>query len=456
MQDSTRSSFTTNLGFILSAAGAAVGLGNIWRFPYLAGSSGGGYFLMIYLVIGAVFGISLVLAESSLGRSGQGDSSKSFYTIAERMGSPNAKKWAYAGFIGILCSFVITAFYLVIGGWVIEYMVKSFTVPLSTLDTSAFAASVSQTGEPIFYTFIFWLCTFIIIMLGVEKGIEKASKIMLPALFVLLVIVVIRAVTLPGAVEGLKFLFIPNVENMQAAGGFGKITLAALGQCFFSMSLGQGILITYGSYLKKNNNLMTNAVAIPVLDTAVALLAGMAVLPVVFAYGMEPTAGTGLLFGTLPLVFDNFGAIGPVFCALFFLLVFFAALTSSIAMSEVCVCFMIDTFKMSRKQGTFIIGGLLFLLSVICSLSNGALSWLTIGGMNIFDAFGWLADKILLPGASLMVAVFIGYVWLPENAKREITNEGTLRFSLYGLWAMLMKYIVPIGIVVIFVTGLIS
>ncbi len=280
---------------------------------------------------------------------------------------------------------------------------------------------------------------------------------MMPALFIILIIVVIRAITLPGAIEGIKFLWVPNMENVKNAGGFGKVALAALGQLFFSLSIGQGIMITYASYLKKDTNLMKNATMIPIMDTGVALLAGMAVLPAVFAFGIEPSSGAGLMFGTLPQVFHNFGAVfGPIFMFLFFVLVLFAALTSAISLLEVVSCFVIDTFKWERKKAVTIMALVGFLLAIINIMSYGPWGDLMIGGMVLFDFLGYLTDKILIPLCSLSVCIFIGYIWNPQNALKEITNEGALTFKLFSAWSVLVKYIIPILIITIMVMGFVN
>lgn len=453
MEEKNRGSFSGNLGFVLAAAGAAVGLGNIWKFPYLAGSSGGGIFLLIYVVVCVVVGLPLLVAETGVGRHGQSDAYTSFSMIADESKSKNPKFWGILGFLGTLCGMIIYTYYVVVGGWVTGYVYKTATVPLNSLDGDAFGAFISSPLAPLAFTVIFTALCFIIIWGGVQKGIEKACKVIMPALFILLIIVLIRVVTLPGALGGVEYLFVPNVDRMQEAGGFGKVALAAMCQSFWSLSLGQGIMVIYGSYQKRNSNLITNAVSVAVLDTMVALLAGTCVLGAVFAFGQEPAAGAGMLFGSLTLAFGSMGSIGTVFGCLFFIAVLLAALSSAISLLEVSVSFLTDTCHIDRKKALVGFSIVAFIISCIASLANGALSGITIGGLNLFDALGWLAETFLLPVAAFCVSIFVGWVWKPQNALLEITNEGTIPFRVGKIWGFLIKYVLPIAIAYIFIIG---
>ncbi len=453
--ENNRGTFSGNLGFILAAAGSAVGLGNIWKFPYLTGTNGGGIFILVYLVLILILGIPIILGETIMGRYAQGDAMQSYRKIAEECKSKSPRAWSFVGFMGILCGFTILSYYSVVGGWVIEYIVKFVTTPIASLNMDTFGATISSPVAPIVYTAIFSLMTILIVVGGIQDGIEKANKFMMPSLFIILIIVVIRSITLPGAVEGLKFMWVPNMAAVEEAGGLGKVALAAMGQVFFSLSIGMGCMITYGSYLKKDTNAVKNSIIVGCMDTSVALLAGMAILPAVFAFGMEPGQGPGLLFGTIPQVFANFGPImGPIFGILFFVLVLFAALTSSISLLEVVTCYMVDSFKWARKKAVWFMGGVIFVISILCSLSNGALSGLTIGGLNIFDSLSWLSDKILLPWGGLLMCLFIGYVWKPERAKMEATNNGTITWSWFVIWKWLMMVVLPVLIFLVFLSGI--
>lgn len=452
-----RGSFTGNLGFIMAAAGAAVGLGNIWKFPWLAGSSGGGLFIVIYLFLLVVMGVPYMLAETSLGRKGGGDAMRSTINIATEFKSKNPKAWGIVGFLGILGCMLIYTYYPIVGGWVLDYTVKSVTTPLSELTHETVGTVIGDWPTSIFYSFIFYAATFLIVVKGVAGGIEKYAKIMMPALFILLIIIVVRSVTLPGAMEGIRFFWVPNWQHMQEAGGFGKVALAALGQLFFSLSLGHGIMIIYGSYLKKDARLQQNAVCVPIMDTFVAMLAGMAILPAVFAFGAKPDAGPGLIFATLPQVFSHFGSFfGPLFMLMFFLMVIFATLTSTIAILEVISSFLIDSFGWTRTKAALFMSVAGFIVGIANILSMSVFSHITIGGDVLFDALNWGVDKLLIPSCSFLVCIFIVRVWGTENARREITNEGTLQFKLYGVWCFLIKYVIPAFILIIMITGLLG
>lgn len=451
-----RGNFSGNLGFILSAAGAAIGLGNIWKFPYLAGSSGGGIFLIIYVVVCVLVGIPLLIAETAIGRRGQADAYTSFQLIAGEAKSKNPKLWGFLGFLGTLCGMAVYTYYVVVGGWVTGYLGKSVTVPLSSLDGAAFSEFAANPWAPLICTAIFTAMCFAIIWGGVQKGIEKACKIIMPALFILLLLVIIRVVTLPGAVDGLKYLFVPNVEHMQNAGGLGKVALAAMCQAFWSMSLGQGIMVIYGSYQKKTSNIISNAVSVAALDTMVAIMAGVCVLGAVFAFGQEPTAGPGMLFGSLTLAFGSMGSVvGRIFAFLFFFAVLLAAVSSAISLLEVSVGFLVDTFHFERKKALIAFSLIAFAISCLASLANGALSGFTIAGLNIFDALGWFAETLLLPIAAFCICIFVGWVWKPQNALYEITNEGAIGFKLGKIWGILIKYILPFAVAYVFAIGII-
>jgi len=395
---SNRGQWASNIGFILAAAGSAVGLGNIWKFPYLAGANGGGAFVVIYLVMIVIIGFVIMLGEMAIGRNTHLSSVGAYKKLSE--------KWAFVGFIGVVVGFCILAFYSVIGGWVLNYIGKYLIGGISGAEAgNYFSGFIASTTQPIVWHLVFMVLCCVIVLKGIAGGIEKASKLMMPALFILLVIIAIRSVTLDGAMKGIKFFLKPD---------FSKVTIgtvmAALGQAFFSLSLGMGAIITYGSYLGKTENLEKNAIIIPAIDTAVALLAGFAVLPAVFAFGFEPGAGPSLMFITLPSVFDSM-PFGQFFGILFFILVLFAALTSAISLLEVVVAFVIDTFKIERKKTTIIISTILFFIGIPCSLANGpVMKDVLIFGYNFFDFMSFLAENLLMPLGGLLMCIFIGYV----------------------------------------------
>lgn len=436
-----RGQWASNIGFILAAAGSAVGLGNVWKFPYLAGANGGGAFVVLYLLMIVAIGFVIMLGEMAIGRSTHLSAVGAYKKINE--------KWAFVGIIGVIVGFCILSFYSVIGGWVLNYIGKYFTGGIVGSEAAEYFGSfISSTTAPIVWHFIFMLMCCIIVLKGISGGIEKASKFMMPALFILLIGVVIRSVTLDGAIEGIKFFLKPD---------FSKVTMstvmAAMGQAFFSLSLGMGAIITYGSYLGREENLEKNALIIPAIDTGVAMLSGLAVLPAVFSFGFEPTTGPSLMFITLPSVFDAM-PFGQFFGILFFMLILFAALTSAISLLEVVVSFMIDNFKIGRKKATIGISIALFLVGVPCSLANGPMKDFLILGYNFFDFMSFLAESVLMPLGALLMCIFIGYVWGVDNITEEITSGGKYKFVFRKFFIVMIKYIAPVLILFIWLNAI--
>lgn len=437
-----RGQWASNLGFILAAAGSAVGLGNIWKFPYLAGENGGGAFVVLYLLMIVMIGFVIMLGEMAIGRKTQLSAVGAYKKLSE--------KWAFVGVIGVIVGFCILSFYSVIGGWVLNYIGKYITGGVVGAEAGVYFESfISSTTAPIIWHFVFMAMCCIIVLKGVSGGIEKASKIMMPALFILLIGVVIRSVTLDGAMEGIKFFLKPD---------FSKITIstvmAAMGQAFFSLSLGMGAIITYGSYLGKDEDIEKNALIIPAIDTGVALLAGLAILPAVFAFGFEPGAGPSLMFITLPSVFDAM-PFGQFFGILFFILILFAALTSAISLLEVVVSFIIDTFKVERKKATILISMLLFFVGVPCSLANGpVMENFLIMGYNFFDFMSFLAESVLMPLGAIFMCIFIGHVWGIDNITEEITCGGKYKFRSRLFFTVMIKYIAPVLIFFIWLNAI--
>ncbi len=440
-----RGQWNSKIGFILAAAGSAVGLGNLWRFPVEAGRNGGGAFLIVYFAILLLVGFTLMLAELVIGRHTQLNAIGAYKKIRS--------KWAWVGGIGVLASFLILSFYSVIGGWIINYLIQTLSGGLSGLEAGAYGGVfmdfVGSSFQPAFFHGIFALLTLSIVMGGISGGIEKYSKILMPGLFIMMIIVMIRSLTLDGAMEGVRFFLEPNFSAIT-----GDVILSALGQVFFSLSLGMGVIITYGSYLSKGENLPLNSFYIPLLDTLIALVAGLTVLPAVFALGFEPDTGAGLLFITLPAVFSEM-PMGIVFGGLFFLLVLFAALTSSISLLEASVSFVVDKFNMNRKAAALLMGALVFIVGLPSSLGMGALSHITlIRDLNIMDSIDFFASNLLLPIGGFFLCIFLGWIWGIENAIKEATNEGTISFKLAGVWSFLIRFVAPIAILIVFVQGL--
>jgi len=442
-----RENWGSRLGFIMAAAGSAIGLGNIWRFPYLAGENGGAAFIFIYLLAVFFVGLTVMLAEFSIGRAAGLDAIGSFKKLAP--GTP----WWITGALGVLAAYVILSFYGVVGGWTIAYIVKSLSTPLSSLNGDAFVGFITNPLQPILWQLLFMGATIAIVVLGIQGGIEKWSKILMPAIFAILILLIIRGITLEGAGAGIQFLLSPDWSKIT-----GKTILAALGQAFFSLSLGMGTMITYGSYLSKKENLASSAVTVVTLDTAVALLAGFAIFPALFALGGEPASGAGLVFITLPQLFDKL-PLGALFSAVFFVLLCFAALTSSISILECVVAYAKDQLGWDRKVAAIGIGVTITLVGVACSLSNGVWSGFTLpypgqaNPLNLMDWLGVFTDT-LLPIGGLLMCLFIAFKWKIGNAVNELTNNGELGSSWAPAWKVLVTYIAPIVILIVILNGL--
>ncbi|MDP0489026.1 MAG: sodium-dependent transporter [Fusobacterium sp. JB021] len=440
-KEAKRGQWSSTLGFILAAAGSAVGLGNLWKFPYLAGKNGGGAYLFVYLFFVMIIGFTMILAEMAIGRNGQSDAFGAFKKVSEN--------WKYLGLLQIFISFLILSYYSVIGGWVLKYVFAFLKGGIAGDKAAYFTSYISSTNGPIIFHLFFMVATAAIVFNGVSSGIEKASKFMMPALFGLLILICLRSVTLPGAGAGIKFFLKPDFSKIN-----GSVALDALSQVFYSLSLAMGITVTYGSYLRKEENLLGNATKVPILDTIVAMLAGFAILPAVFALGFKPGAGPGLMFITLPAVFEQM-AFGKVFGLMFFVLVLFAALTSSISLLEVSTSLLVDQFKMKRQKAVAILTVALFLLGVPSSLSMGVWADLKIFfGMNFFDFLCYLTDNVCLPISGLLTCIFIGYVWKKEDLYNQITNDNTIKFTLFKVWFGMLRYVAPVVLIVILLKSL--
>jgi len=436
MEQEKRGQWASSFGFIMATAGSAIGLGNLWKFPYLAGEHGGGAFVLIYLLIVVFVGFTIMLGEMSIGRATQRNAIGAYKALNS--------KFTWVGVIGVLSGFLILGFYNVVGGWVIKYIIQFLTGGVSGDPAVFFGGFVSSAVEPIIWAFVFAVATAFIVWRGIAGGIEKYSKVMMPTLFILLIIVMIRSVTLPGAGAGLEYYLKPDFSKLTPSA-----IVAALGQVFFSLSLGMGCMITYGSYLSKGENIEKDAFVVPLMDTSAALLAGFAILPAVFAFGYEPGAGPGLMFITLPAVFAEM-PFGNIFGLLFFILVLFAALTSSISLLEVCNAYFIDEHKWSRTKATWVISGVIFILTILSSLAQGPLSGFLIFGKNFFDLFDYITSNILLPLGGLMMCIFIGYVWGVDKAAAEIMQNGKVAFKSRGFWTIAVKYIAPLAVGIVF------
>lgn len=442
--EKSRGSFS-KLGFILAAAGSSIGLGNLWKFPYLTGSNGGGVFVLVYVIIVIAIGFPVMLGETTIGKTFKLNPVGSYEKLS--------KKFKFVGYFGVLVPFLIVTYYNIIGGWILKYIFEFLKGNLGTLSDSGavfFSEFLRSSYTPIFWTFVFVVMNAVIIQAGVEAGIEKASKILMPLLFLILIVVAIRSVTLPGAVAGLEFYLKPDFSKLN----FNTVS-AALGQVFFSLSLGMGIMITYGSYLDADTNVEKTAMIIPLLDTVAALLAGFAILPAVFALGFEPSEGPGLIFITLPAVFSSM-PMGTVWAVLFFVLVLFAAITSSISLIECPTAWLIDTYKIDRKKATFLVSVFAFLIAIPESLSNGVLSHIAFPpmGFNFFDFMGYIAESLLMPMAGFFMCISISSAWGFYEFDKAVTYNGKYPFRTKKFVHIMLKYAGPIAIFIIWLNSI--
>ncbi|HIZ25928.1 sodium-dependent transporter [Barnesiella sp. An55] len=443
--------FATKLGIIATTVGSAVGLGNIWRFPYEAGMNGGGAFLMVYILCVLILGIPVMCAEFVIGRRSKSDTVDAFRKLAP------GTRWHYIGYIGILASVLILGYYMVISGWTLEYLFKAFTNDLAGKTAAEFKAEqnafIQSDFRPLLWAYIFLFINYIILSRGVQKGIEKMSNILMPLLFVILVVFCVRSLTLPGSSKGLSFFLHPDFSKITP-----QVIIRAMGQAFFSLSLGMGILITYSSYFNAKTHLIKTATTVALLDTSVAILAGVIIFPAMFACGLNPATdsasvvGPDLVFVTLPNVFNQM-PVSTLWSVLFFLLLTVAALTSTVSLFEVTVAFLINYMHMSRKKATRIMMLIVAVLSTIFSLSIGSWSQVRILGKTIFDACDYFSAIILLPVGGLLISIFIGWVLKRHISREELTNRNKLHEPLFNAIFFSIKYIAPIIIILIFLSG---
>ncbi len=436
-----RDSFGSKFGVIAAAAGSAVGLGNIWKFPYIAGIYGGAAFLFVYLAFIVAIGLPVMLSELIIGRKSQRNAFGAFKVLAP--GTP----WKYIGILGVSAAFLILSFYGVVAGWSIQYIILAIQDGFSNKNpdeiNALFTTLIESPIKPVILQLVFMLATGAIVIIGVKKGIEKYTKILMPLLVVILIVLCVKSVSLEGAKAGLLFLFKPDFSKLTGDG-----ILSALGHAFFTLSLGMGTLITYGSYIQKNNNLVRTVLNVTIADTVIAILAGIAIFPAVFAFGIEPSQGPGLIFITLPNVFHQMPG-GFIFAILFFILLTVAAITSSISILEVVVAYFKEEFKMGRESATVLATILISILGVLCSLSMGVLSPVTFFGLNIFDLMDWISANLLLPIGGLFIAVFVGWIFGRKKVQEEVANGGKLSGILLSSFMFLVKFVAPIAIAIV-------
>ena len=440
-----RSSFTGKIGFVLAAAGSAVGLGNIWRFPYLAAKYGGGIFLLVYILLALTFGFTLMVAEISLGRK-TGLSAIGAYSKLN-------KKYSIIGYLGAIIPAVILPYYSVIGGWVSKYLFTFMTGHGSDAVSDAFFSGfISQTTEPVIWFLIYLGLTSLVVLLGVEKGIEKVSKIMMPILVVLSLFIAIYAMFMPGAIDGVLYYILPDFSKFSI-----KTVLAAMGQLFYSMSLAMGIMITYGSYMKKDVNVESSVKQIELFDTGIAFFAGLMIIPAVFAFsGGTPEAlgkGPSLMFVTLPKVFDTIAG-GHFIGFTFFLLVLFAALTSSISLMETVVSIICDKSKLGRKTVCGIVFAFSLVLGLLSCFGYSVWSEVKIIGMQFLDFFDFASNSILMPIVAFLTCVFIGFVIKPQSIIDEVEISG--KFKKKKLFVVIIKYVAPICLILILISSILD
>ena len=443
MSNEKRASFGGKLSAILVAAGSAIGLGSIWRFPYMAGEHGGAAFLLVYLLCVFVVGIPVMLAEFSVGRHTKMNAVGGYRSLS--------KPWRLLGYCGVVGAMLISGYYYIVAGWSLEYMVSSVVGPLYKSGesfTDQFA-SFQASWRQILYTIVFILLTHLIIMRGVEKGIEKASKVMMPALFVILIIMAVRVAFMPGAAEGYRFFLEPDFEKAFSA----KTIFMAIGQAFFSLSVGMGCMVTYASYFKKDNKLASTSFSVALLTLLVAVMAGLVIFPAVFSAGLEPSEGASLIFITLPEIFKDM-PFASLWSVVFFILLTMASLTSTISFHEVLTAYFLEEFNLSRKNATRVTSGISVALCLLSLLWVFDIDMLDIKNTSCFDIFDYVTANVLMPLGGLFTCIFVAWRMKPDFLRNEMTNYGELRGRAFPLLYYTLKYVTPLLIIYIFVKNL--
>lgn len=437
----TKEQWTSKLGFILASAGSAIGLGAIWKFPNTVATSGGGAFFLIFILFTLLIGMPLLLAEFFIGRSTGKEAISAYKDLAPK------SKWHYVGYLGMATCFLLLSFYSVVGGWILLYFARSLMGSLLHAG-QAYGDLFNQTvADPTFSVlaqFCFMLITILVVGMGVKRGIERSSRILMPGLFILFVILLIRSLTLPGMMEGVRYFLMPNFDNMT-----GAAVLNALGQSFFCLSVGVSVMVTYSSYLSKKESLTRSAISVVSLNVLTSLMAGLAIFPALFALGMKPTEGPGLLFVTLPAVFEKMMG-GGVFIAIFLALFLFATFTSAFSMLEILVAGFSKNDPLKRKRLSWVFGGLIFLVGVPFALSFGVLSDVTIFGKSLFDAADFTVTNILMPLGVFLIAIFVGYRFPRERLLEEMKSEPKLWRKGLAVYIFLLRYIIPVAIIIVF------
>ena len=444
-----RENFSSKLGIIVATAGSALGLGNIYRFPCEAGANGGGAFLIVYLVVALLIGTPLMISEFIIGRRSRSNPIGAFRILGERR-----KAWPIVGYLGVACAFLILAFYTTVAGWTLGYLGKSAAGHFANQDLGQiqgqFMAFTNHPWLPVACQLLFLALTAFVVARGVKDGIERWSKILMPLLLVIMVVLCINSLTLGGAKEGLRFFFHPDFSKIN-----GRVLISALGQAFFSLSIGMGALITYGSYIGKHDNMLSSAIGVVLADTLVAVLAGIIIFPAAFTFGVQPEAGASLAFTTLPMVFQQMTG-GYFFCLIFFLLLVIATLTSTISLLEVIVAALTEETSLSRPKAA-IIGSLgTAVIGVLATLSFRDGSPLHVGGRTVFDLLDHMTASYFMPLGGLLIVLFVGWTMKKSAVLDELTNGGTLRAGIRRGIYLIIRYLAPLAITVIFISQLVK
>jgi NSS family neurotransmitter:Na+ symporter len=445
-----RENFGNRFGVLVAMAGSAIGLGNLWRFPYMVGEYGGAAFIFVYIICFFLLCLPILIAEVTVGRRSQTNAFRAFHRLAP------GSRWNLVGILMVATPIIVVSYYSVIGGWSIEYFIKACSLDFSAgadIETGfgdMFNGFITSVWSPVIYHTVYLLVTAAVVAVGVKSGIERFGKIMMPLLFVIMIVIAVRSATLPGAGSGLEWLFKPDFSKIDAS-----VCAAALGQGFFSLSVGFGIMLTYGSYISKKENIGISSFYTAVSDLVFALIASCAIMPAVFVFGLDPREGPGLVFETLPFIFSNM-PLGGVISILFFLALIVAALTSSISLFEVGVAYLMEERRMSRKKSSVIIFAITWLLGILCSLSFGPLSGLKLFGNTLFNFFDKFSANYLMPFGALLIVLFVGWRMKKDDVRDEFTNGGTLHGNsrIFGFAYFLIRYIAPLAIVVIFLSNL--
>ena len=448
---SERANFKNTLGIILATAGSAVGLGNVWRFPYIAGENGGASYIIIYIICVLLLGIPCMVSEFIIGRHSASNTARAYNKMGNRW-------WGIVGLLSVATGFLITCYYVIVSGWCFQYMYATLAGELNgnaDYYIQYFNDFSSNPWKPVVCAVAFMAVTHFVIIHGIRGGIERASKVLMPALFVLLLVIVVSSCMLPGASKGIEFLLFPDFSKINA-----NVFLDAMGQSFYSLSIGMGCICTYASYFSRRTNLSRSGIQISVIDCMVAILAGLMIFPAAFSVGVQPDSGPSLIYITLPNVFQQaFSAapfVGKVVSFAFYALMSLAALTSLISLHEVSTAFFQEELKISRRVSALIVSCGTGFIGIFCSLSLGGVDWLTFNGMTMFDIFDFVTGQIFLPIVGFFACLFIGW-YVPKSVVRdEFTNWGTLKGSLFGLFLFCVRFICPTGILAVFVNQLLS